>query len=95
VTVYFWSANIDVVWAEFPGRTFQKPSAFLLHNVASLHVNAVREMLSRDLPLEKMMKIYQEVTAFLWYGAMGIMGERQAEVRESRQGGKRHVDRHG
>jgi len=90
-----WGRYFIFLKTKFPGRTFQKPSAFLLRNVASLHVNAVREMLSRDLPLEKMMKIYQEVTAFLWYGAMGIMGERQAEVRESRQGGKRHVDRHG
>jgi hypothetical protein len=42
-------------------------------------------MLSRDLPLEKMMKIYEEITAFLWHGAMAIMGEPQGEFHQSRR----------
>jgi AcrR family transcriptional regulator len=79
-----WNRYFVFLEMEFPGRKFRKPSAFLLRNIAHLHLNAVREMLYRDLPLEKMMKIYEEITAFLWHGAMAIMGEQQAELHQRR-----------
>jgi len=80
-----WNRYFVFLEMKFPVRTFRKPSAFLLRNIAHLHVNAVSEMLSRDLPLEKMMKIYEEITAFLWHGAMAIMGEQRAELHQSRR----------
>jgi AcrR family transcriptional regulator len=81
-----WRRYFAFLEIKFPGRTFRKPSAFLLRNIAHLHVNSVREMLSRDLPIKKMMDIYEEITAFLWHGAMAIMGERQAGLHQSRRG---------
>jgi AcrR family transcriptional regulator len=72
-----WSRYFVFLKRKFPGRTFRKPSAFLLRNIAHFHVNAIREMLSRDVSLEKMMKTYEETTSFLWHGAMAIMGEKK------------------
>jgi AcrR family transcriptional regulator len=84
-----WRRYFVFLERNFPGRIFQKPSTFLLRNIAHLHLNAISEMLSRDLPLEKMLKIYDEITAFLWHGAMAIMGERQAKLHPSRRGALR------
>jgi AcrR family transcriptional regulator len=72
-----WSRYFVFLKRKFPGRMFRKPSVFLLRNIAQFHVNAIREMLSRDLPLEKMIRIYEEITGFLWHGAMAIMGEKK------------------
>lgn len=68
-----WNRYFAFLRKKFPGRTFRKPSAFLLRNIAQFHVNATREMLARDAPLEKMIKAYEEITSFLWHGAMAIM----------------------
>jgi AcrR family transcriptional regulator len=84
-----WRRYFIFLEMKFPGRTFRKPSTFLLRNIAHLHLNAISEMLSRGLPLEKMMKIYEEITAFLWHGAMAIMGERQTKLHPSRHGALR------
>jgi hypothetical protein len=56
-----------------PDRRVYQPSHFFMATVARLFLNTIREMLKQNLPLIEMQKIAVEITAYDFYGFMGLL----------------------
>ena len=56
-----------------PDQRVYQPSQFFMETVARLFLNTVREMLRQNLPLPEMQKIAVEITAYDFYGYMGLL----------------------
>ena len=70
--------------AQYPDRRVYQPSAFFQATVARLFLNTVREMLRQNLPLPEMQKIAVEITAYDFYGFMGLLKHQGMEPDQCR-----------
>lgn len=64
-----------------PDQRVYQPSRFFMETVARLFLNTVREMLRQNLPLPEMQKIAVEITAYDYYGYMGLLKQQGMDPR--------------